>query len=146
MQVCMNCYHELFDFDKQCNICKSEQLLTTDEYKECKKFFMYHEKDVSKFSTHPYSTYLKYLNHKKKMEDLEDKRLHPQAGHIRTSISNNKITSQNKEQYVPKCPTCQSSDVRKIDLLERGISVATLGLFSKKINKSFKCKNCGYTW
>lgn len=46
----------------------------------------------------------------------------------------------------PKCPTCGSTNVQKITGLERGISVATLGLFSKKINKSFKCNHCGYTW
>lgn len=49
-------------------------------------------------------------------------------------------------ENIPHCPTCGSADVRKIDALERGVSVLTLGLFSKKINKSFKCKNCGYTW
>lgn len=46
----------------------------------------------------------------------------------------------------PKCPTCGSTNVQKITGFERGISVATLGLFSKKINKSFKCNKCGYTW
>lgn len=44
------------------------------------------------------------------------------------------------------CPTCNSTNIDKISGLERGASVLTLGLFSKKINKSFKCKNCGYTW
>lgn len=47
---------------------------------------------------------------------------------------------------VPKCPTCQSINIRKISGLERGASVFALGLFSKKINKSFKCENCGLTW
>lgn len=47
---------------------------------------------------------------------------------------------------IPKCPTCQSTNIQKIGGLERGVSVAAWGLFSKKINKSFKCKNCGYTW
>lgn len=46
----------------------------------------------------------------------------------------------------PKCPTCQSTNVQKIGTGERVVSVAMLGIFSKKINKSFKCKNCGYTW
>ena len=46
----------------------------------------------------------------------------------------------------PKCPTCSSTNVQKIGTGERVASVAILGLFSKKINKSFKCKNCGYTW
>lgn len=46
----------------------------------------------------------------------------------------------------PKCPTCSSTDIQKIGTGERVVSVAMLGIFSKKINKSFKCKNCGYTW
>ena len=27
-----------------------------------------------------------------------------------------------------------------------GASIAAFGIFSKKINKTFKCSNCGYTW
>lgn len=46
----------------------------------------------------------------------------------------------------PTCPTCSSTNVQKIGTGERAVSVAMLGIFSKKINKSFKCKNCGYTW
>lgn len=46
----------------------------------------------------------------------------------------------------PKCPTCGSTNVKKIGGWERGVSVAVLGVFSNKINKSFKCGNCGYTW
>ena len=49
-------------------------------------------------------------------------------------------------QNKPKCPTCSSTNVKKIGTGERAVSVAMLGIFSKKINKSFKCKNCGYTW
>lgn len=52
-----------------------------------------------------------------------------------------------KEQsHRPECPTCHSKDVQHISGLERGASIVGLGIFSKKINKSFKCKNCGYTW
>lgn len=47
---------------------------------------------------------------------------------------------------VLKCPTCSSTNIQKIGTGERVASVAMLGIFSKKINKSFKCKNCGYTW
>lgn len=46
----------------------------------------------------------------------------------------------------PRCPHCHSSNIQKIGGLERAGSVAMLGVFSKKINKSFKCKSCGYTW
>lgn len=47
---------------------------------------------------------------------------------------------------VPKCPTCGSTNIRKISGVERGASIAAFGIFSKKINKTFKCGNCGYTW
>lgn len=47
---------------------------------------------------------------------------------------------------VPKCPTCGSTNIKRISGTERAASVFGLGLFSKKINKSFKCENCGYTW
>lgn len=46
----------------------------------------------------------------------------------------------------PKCPTCSSYNVKFISGLNRGVSIAMLGIFSKKINKSFECKDCGYTW
>lgn len=46
----------------------------------------------------------------------------------------------------PKCPTCSSTNIRKMSGIDRGASIATFGLFSKKINKTFKCGNCGYTW
>lgn len=46
----------------------------------------------------------------------------------------------------PKCPTCGSTNIKKIGGIERGASIAAFGIFSKKINKTFKCCNCGYTW
>ena len=53
-----------------------------------------------------------------------------------TTNSNNKVT----------CPFCKSTNVRKIGSGERAVSVLGLGLLSKKINKSFKCNNCGGTF
>lgn len=47
---------------------------------------------------------------------------------------------------VPKCPTCGSTNVAKIGTGERVASVAGVGILSNKINKTFKCKNCGYMW
>lgn len=45
-----------------------------------------------------------------------------------------------------KCPTCSSTNVKKISNTSRVLSVSLLGLGSNKINKSFECKTCGYTW
>lgn len=46
----------------------------------------------------------------------------------------------------PKCPTCSSYNVQKIGVAERGVSISFLGLFSAKIAKTMKCKDCGYMW
>lgn len=51
-----------------------------------------------------------------------------------------------EKSRVPHCPTCGSTNIRKMDGGERGASIAAFGVFSKKINKTFKCGNCGYTW
>ena len=53
---------------------------------------------------------------------------------------------QQRGTYKPKCPTCGSTDIKRIGDIERGVSVGAFGLASSKINKTFKCKNCGYTW
>lgn len=46
----------------------------------------------------------------------------------------------------PRCPHCRSTNIRPISGLNRGASIAMWGIFSKKINKSFECLNCKYTW
>lgn len=55
-------------------------------------------------------------------------------------------TIQDPTKPTIECPTCHSNNIQRLSGFERGTSIAMLGLFSKKINKSFKCKNCGYTW
>ena len=47
---------------------------------------------------------------------------------------------------VPKCPTCQSTDIRKVSGTSKVISVAMFGLLSQKVRKQFHCNNCGYEW
>lgn len=76
-----------------------------------------------------------------------------EAKEIYFKLKNEKAVSQpiiceikTQDVSIPKCPTCGSTNIEKIGGIERGASVAMWGLFSKKINKTFKCNNCGYTW
>ena len=76
----------------------------------------------------------------KRAEEV-DKIKHPELNeHKIIGIVNNQTNSQ------VTCPFCQSTNVRKIGTGERAVSVFGLGLLSKKINKSFKCKSCGGTF
>lgn len=61
-------------------------------------------------------------------------------------FTSNPDSSIKKQTYTPKCPTCGSPNISKIGTVERAGSVAAFGLASKKIGKTFKCSNCGYTW
>lgn len=63
-----------------------------------------------------------------------------------TSFHNNIPINPNNTKNTPKCPTCGSINIRKMSGVERGASIVAFGVFSKKINKTFKCGNCGYTW
>ena len=46
----------------------------------------------------------------------------------------------------PRCPTCGSTDIKKLDSLDRTVSTAVWGIASGKIGKQFKCRHCGYMW
>lgn len=50
------------------------------------------------------------------------------------------------EQNVPRCLTCQSTNIKKISNLSKAGSVAMWGLFSQKVKKQWHCNNCGSEW
>lgn len=64
---------------------------------------------------------------------------------IRTINQSAKQHNQSQSN-LPHCPTCGSTNISKIGSMERVGSVAIWGLFSKKINKTFKCNSCEHTW
>ena len=51
-----------------------------------------------------------------------------------------------KEDNIPKCPTCGSSNIEKISLGKKAVGGALFGLFSSDIRKTMHCKNCGAKW
>lgn len=77
--------------------------------------------------------------------DHREEILAKQSAEFNAKMAHGKTILEEKSR-TPKCPTCQSTNIQRISGIERGASIIGLGIFSKKINKSFKCKNCGYTW
>ena len=49
-------------------------------------------------------------------------------------------------QNKPKCPTCSSTNIKKVSGTSKAFSVAMFGLLSQKVKKTFHCNNCGYEW
>ena len=77
--------------------------------------------------------------------DHRDEILAKQSADFDAKMAHGKAILE-EQSRVPKCPICQSTNIRKMGGVERGASIYAFGLFSKKINKTFKCQNCGYTW
>lgn len=76
----------------------------------------------------------------------EKRRTSIAAKEWRAQVAMMKKDNAERAANAPRCPTCGSTDLKKIDALDRAISVSFLGLASGKIGKSFKCNHCGYIW
>lgn len=67
-----------------------------------------------------------------------------QQDELRKLKGNSSKTEEKK--FIPKCPTCQSANIKRISGTSKVFSVAMFGLFSQKVKKTFHCNNCGYEW
>lgn len=53
---------------------------------------------------------------------------------------------ENLTQNVPTCPTCHSTNVKKISFAKGYLHWRAFGLFSKTARSQWECKNCGNKW
>lgn len=51
-----------------------------------------------------------------------------------------------QQQKIPKCPTCGSTNIRKISGTKKTVSIIGFGILSNNIGKTFECLNCKYKW
>jgi len=79
----------------------------------------------------PYSQVAKEItsNYKKHYEKIAERAI-------------NKVNQAN----APKCPTCKSTNIRKLSAVNRAAHGYAFGLFSKTARSQFCCNNCGYKW
>ena len=47
---------------------------------------------------------------------------------------------------IPKCPTCNSTNINRVSGTSKAVSVVMFGLLSQKVKKTYHCDNCGYEW
>lgn len=127
--------------DKPCDYCNSNLFLVPNEFLDDSKILI--NKNLKDQFINDYikssSEFDQYLFEHRE-EDMFNKRMSDRAklAHGASILE--------EQSRVPKCPTCGSTNIRKMGGVERGASIAAFGIFSKKINKTFKCGNCGYTW
>lgn len=47
---------------------------------------------------------------------------------------------------LPKCPTCNSTNIKKISAVSKAGGMFMFGIFSKTAKSQFQCEDCGYKW
>jgi hypothetical protein len=74
--------------------------------------------------------------------DHRDEILAKQSAEFNAKMEHGKAILEEGNR-TPKCTYCGSTNIRKIGLLNRAISIELWGLGSKKIGKQFHCNHCG---
>lgn len=59
-------------------------------------------------------------------------------------LSQMKSSSQPQTDNTPKCPTCGSTDIKKISGGKRWVTTGLFGLASSDVGKTMQCNSCGF--
>ena len=59
---------------------------------------------------------------------------------------NNIVKTDIVSELQPHCPTCQSTNIKKISATSKAVNAGLFGLLGNKRKKQFHCNNCGYEW
>ena len=128
-KICMNCGEIIHEDYTKCQYCSSDNISELNSTATLGDYFI-----ICKISEDPVFI--------KTMMELHD----TDIVEYTLKLNQFKQQVQAQENNIPRCPHCKSTNIKKISGLNRGASIAMWGVFSKKINKSFECKKCGFTW
>lgn len=69
--------------------------------------------------------------------------------HTTTDHRSSQLEKQNNPTPTtgtPKCPTCQSADIKRISVTAKVTNATLFGLFGNRRKKTFHCNSCKYEW
>lgn len=146
LYYCKKCGRIIFLFDswkRICDCCKSDVYPVPEQYlssefsinEDLKENFLNeYIKSSSEFDQHLYEEREK--NSIQHAEDFEK---------YNSALNHGKSILEEKS-IVPKCPTCGSTNIKRISTTSKVVNTALFGLLGTKRHKMFKCNNCGYEW
>lgn len=90
-----------------------------------------------------YDEYMALQDRLNDPNSVEGKRLNKMKAQMQPQ--NNHYT---ESENIPKCPTCGSTNIRRITATERGVNAVMFGVFGTKRKCQFECQNpnCKYRW
>lgn len=128
--MCKNCEYMAIDNTQACALCKKNDWVDYDLYQ------------MKQFS--PDQSFIDAML-KLREDDPVEYQLKMQQ--IRLQIQQQRQIARAKlDSLIPHCPTCNSSNIKKISGLSKAGSVFLWGVFSRKVHKQWHCNNCGSEW
>ena len=125
-------YTKLYDYFKKASPSEQDDLLNTKVEATLRQKYTYKSPFFDK----------EYNEKRKKYESTKNKAVRE---HIRFN-SGVTLNDIKQPQSLPHCPTCNSTNVKKISAGAKAVSVGLFGIFSQKVKRQFHCNNCGYEW
>ena len=65
---------------------------------------------------------------------------------FKASLKQQENSKKVEDDNTLRCPTCNSTKVKKISATSKVVGASMFGLFSKTARSQFKCERCGYKW
>lgn len=118
---------------------------TSDEEELLRKenFVMGELRDTPLFSIEDYQKQVqKKIELNQRLNDYEKQKMLEQQAKNLARMQKEK----DKQNCIPKCPTCGSTNIEKISVSKKAFGGAMFGIFSSDVRNTMHCKNCGYKW
>lgn len=135
--------------EKKCDCCKSEVFQIPNEFLSCE--FSINKSLKQRFideyikSSPEFDQYL--FDHRDEILAKQNAEFSQKMAIGKAISSGAKPEEAFKGNFsIVKCPSCGSSNISKVGLASRVVSVGLFGLASSKIGKTHKCNNCGTMW
>lgn len=65
---------------------------------------------------------------------------------FRNQVEQQKSNASQVQNNLPKCPTCGSTNIKKIPASRKMLGAIGFGLLSKTARSQWECNNCGNKW
>lgn len=138
---CPFCGKWQFETNTDCIYCKQHTTMVPSKY----EFGYYVKKSMELYGNAGHYEDILFEEEISKNPLYDEKFTKLADEHLKAVIARSDIKYR-QNQNRPKCPTCQSTNLKKISATKRATHGYLFGIFSKTAFSQFECKNCGYKW
>lgn len=138
MKGCPICNTKYQDNLNMCDKCNIELM----DWKVAEKIYLYGYDNIKDKYPNEYQIIIRYRQTNGTKGTYKNSSSMSKPVVINTNAHNSQSTN------VPKCPTCGSTNIRRISTVEKATGVILFGIFSNKRKYQFECQNpkCKYKW